>query len=663
MMPFTEYLIKVSLGFSVVSLLHLLLLKRLTFYNWNRFFLLLASAWCFLVPVIDIHAVLNPFKSSGGQEFVQQIPRVGQLMSIQATEPEVTDKPVALPRETSAPKPVNWVLVIWIIGVAAMLVQLAVHIVSLTRIMRHARLAYDDGICIYHFDEDINPFSFGNSIFYNPALHGNDDLPDIMLHELTHVRQRHTFDVIWCEFLRIFNWFNPLVWLLTSAMRQNLEYIADREVLENHPDMKAYQYLLLKTTLRTDLGLANQFGYHSLKQRIVMINRKRSPRLALACFLFLLPLTALLLAAFRPEQPKESEWKVLWPVPNREQHSKNMPANVIHISGLILDNVTDQPIAHMPVTIEQQAYSPFGETNIMMDGNPESLGTIYTDQDGFFLQSISRDTSSKDLYSYTLGYEGKDYNAFSCNAGHFMPDHVNVSYPVIFATRKGMQGITRPFYQINPNYFYERYIGHDLDKTLKKYLYDQLPPLLAEHRLRTGFKLRYKFPKNVITRFENGYFDRNRELIGLVGKLQFYLNGKKASYQEVNEAFRGYPYRLAAGHEHRQNINYLNTEIAYLTFPLFKDAPPAAMVKGNVDVMDVKHFNLAKLKKEPYMLDGFRQVHGVGSNLMPQKEEIKRIILLKGRLARYYDNAQDRIWWIETRPVAEVFGRPDFAIR
>ncbi|KAA6438753.1 M56 family metallopeptidase [Dyadobacter flavalbus] len=661
MMPFTEYLIKVSLGFTFVSLLYILVLKRLTFYNWNRFYLLLASALCFHIPFININTVLERFESPGGQYIVQQIPSVGQLAPIQMPASLVTGKTVDLPLDTSIKEPVNWVLILWGVGVAVMLLRLAFHMVSLKRIMRRSRLVYKDGVRIYHFEEDINPFSFGKSIFYNPAMHSSDDLPDIILHELAHVQQYHTFDVIWSELLRIINWFNPLVWLLTNAIRQNLEYIADRKVLESHPDTKAYQYLLVKTTLRTDLGLANQFGYHSLRQRIVMINRKRSPRLALVCFLLLLPLTALLLAAFRSELPENLEQKGIWLAVNNEPRGSHKRSNFIHISGLILDNFTGKPVAHMPIRIDRQTYVPISKVSITTTSNPELVDIVYTDIDGFFAKSIFHDTLSKDLFSYSFGYEGKSYNSFSLSAGYFMPDQVNMSFPVIFATRKGMQNDTRPFYWVDPDDFYEQYSGHDLDKAFKKYLFKHLPPLLAEHKLRIAFKLRYKFPKNVITRFENGYFDRDLELMGYVNKLQFYLNGKKASYQQVNEAFRSYPYRLGVGHEHRQNLGYLNTKIAYLTFPLYKDAPPAAMLKGNIEIVDVKHFDLEKLQKEPYMLDGFRQVSGTGSNLMPLKKEIKQVVLLKGRLARYYDSSLDRIWWIETRPVTEVFGRPDFA--
>ena len=76
---------------------------------------------------------------------------------------------------------------------------------------------------------------------------------------------------------------------------------------------------------------------------------------------------------------------------------------------------------------------------------------------------------------------------------------------------------------------------------------------------------------------------------------------------------------------------------------------------------DAQSFDPARLNDEPYLLDGFRQVYGASSNLIPQKQDVKRVMLLKGALAKYYDPSLNEIWWIETRPVNEVFERPDFA--
>ncbi len=74
-------------------------------------------------------------------------------------------------------------------------------------------------------------------------------------------------------------------------------------------------------------------------------------------------------------------------------------------------------------------------------------------------------------------------------------------------------------------------------------------------------------------------------------------------------------------------------------------------------------FHPTILYSQPYMLDGFRQVPGTSSNLMPMEEDIVRIAILENKLARYYAPKLDKLWWIETRPPAEVQGRPEFAHR
>jgi hypothetical protein len=94
---------------------------------------------------------------------------------------------------------------------------------------------------------------------------------------------------------------------------------------------------------------------------------------------------------------------------------------------------------------------------------------------------------------------------------------------------------------------------------------------------------------------------------------------------------------------------------------LHKTAPPPALVTGNVKSMDVGAFDLTTLENEPYFLDGFRQVYGVGRNMMPMKNEVLKVELFTGNLARYYDPTRDKIGWIETRPEPEVFKRPDLA--
>jgi hypothetical protein len=167
---------------------------------------------------------------------------------------------------------------------------------------RQAMLILDNGMKLYQVDKNIIPFSFGNAIFINQQLHTDAELKEIIRHEFVHIKQKHTHDIIWCELLCILNWYNPFTWLIRNAVRQNLEFIADHKVLENGVSKKQYQYLLLKVIGNNHFSIANQFNFSSLKKRIAMMNKMKSAQAHLFKFLFILPLLALLLVAFRNEK-------------------------------------------------------------------------------------------------------------------------------------------------------------------------------------------------------------------------------------------------------------------------------------------------------------------------------------------------------------------------
>ena len=149
------------------------------------------------------------------------------------------------------------------------------------------------------------PFHFGNSIFINKQLHSLDELQEIVRHEFVHVKQKHSIDILWSELLCIVSWYNPFSWLLKRSIRQNLEFIADCKVLESGMNKKEYQYLLLKVIGNNHFSIATKFNFSSLKKRIAMMNKMKTARMHIVKFLFILPLVAVLLIAFRKKNMKQ----------------------------------------------------------------------------------------------------------------------------------------------------------------------------------------------------------------------------------------------------------------------------------------------------------------------------------------------------------------------
>lgn len=295
-MPFLiQYLFKLFICFAIVYLFYRLVLCKLTFYNWNRWYLLGYSLLCFLIPFINITPVLQSNQLSGNS-MVQIIPAMDVYTG---NIDKMSDCPV--PVWSTNWSKWDWALLIVSMGALVLLVRLFIRYYSLYRLRRGAKLIGNDGMKLYQVDKPIMPFSFGDSIFINRHLHDEQELQEIIRHEFVHVRQKHSHDIIMSEIFCIVNWYNPFAWMIRKAIRQNLEFIADSKVLENGFDRKQYQYLLLKVVGNNHFRIANQFNFSSLKKRIAMMNQMKSARTHLFKFLFILPLLAVMLLAFRNE--------------------------------------------------------------------------------------------------------------------------------------------------------------------------------------------------------------------------------------------------------------------------------------------------------------------------------------------------------------------------
>jgi len=287
MPPILVYLLRLSISLAVVWLFYQLFLRRLTFYTMNRWYLLGYSVLSFFIPLINIYPILRDEAPSGEPYLIQFIPVVGGQGHVVAAK---------------AYEGIGWgTWLIWAfaLGAVALLVRTVIQGLSLYRLRKSARLIESGALRIYQVDASIIPFSFGNSIYINQDLHTKQQWSDIILHEYVHIRQRHTVDILVAELMCMLNWYNPFCWLMRWSIRQNLEFIADQQVLAKGVDKKGYQYHLLTVLGEPRYRLANNFNFSSLKKRIVMMNKIRSARLHLVKFLFVLPLAAVLLVAFR----------------------------------------------------------------------------------------------------------------------------------------------------------------------------------------------------------------------------------------------------------------------------------------------------------------------------------------------------------------------------
>jgi beta-lactamase regulating signal transducer with metallopeptidase domain len=294
MLPVLIYFLKLSVNIAVVFLFHYLVLRRLTFYNWNRLYLVVFTALSFAIPLINITPIVQRNRvASGLVNWVPPIPTSKWRFS----------DPGIVPQTNSFWNGGGWLLLIMLIGIVILFLRFVIQIISVRRMIAAAEKISGHGINVYQVNDHIIPFSFGNSVFVNKDLHTESELEKIIGHEFVHAKQKHSVDIFWAELLCVVNWYNPFAWLIRKTIRQNLEFIADDNMLRSGIEKKQYQYLLLKVVGNNTFSIVPQFNFASLKNRIEMMNKNKTAKKHLTKFLFMLPILVSLLLAFRKYDP------------------------------------------------------------------------------------------------------------------------------------------------------------------------------------------------------------------------------------------------------------------------------------------------------------------------------------------------------------------------
>jgi hypothetical protein len=276
-------LFNVNIVLAVFVLAYYIVLRRLTFHTLNRFFLLTGIAFSSLCPFMNLSFLLSK---------PEQIPFI-------SAAPEIGYQFQTLVSENADPVYYSWLFTAFYAGLAFMFIRLIRQFVSLYRIHRSSDLAFVGKLRVRLVGAEVSPFSFGSNIYINPSLIKKETLQTIIAHEHVHVRQWHTIDILLAELVLSICWFNPAAWLVRKAIKENLEFVADRQVLQTGTDKRNYQRSLVNLgILTTGLQITNDFNLVDLKKRIRMMNSKRSSRIMLVRYALLIPVVLFVSLAF-----------------------------------------------------------------------------------------------------------------------------------------------------------------------------------------------------------------------------------------------------------------------------------------------------------------------------------------------------------------------------
>ncbi|PRD52686.1 M56 family metallopeptidase [Sphingobacterium gobiense] len=305
------YLILANLSLMLFFGIYILVLKRLTFFQWNRIYLLSAIVVSFAIPLLQFVDL------SHHREVYRP------LAMIDFAEMDT----VSLADEAAhnhSWSPMDWVRLVYIAGAGLMLLWLGIR---LYRVLS----AFGGNI------SEHRSFSFFNRVFIAEDMQRRDVIAS---HERIHIKQGHSYDILFLEVVRVFNWFNPIFYFYLKELKFQHECIADEACAR---DKVTYAELLVSNAMRVSRSvLVHEFSNKSfLKQRIMMLFKNKSKKINRISYMMILP--ALLLisgvaVAFNVSIRDTMEAKI----EHLEQLENISPNEPLTSLNEVMDDITQQ---------------------------------------------------------------------------------------------------------------------------------------------------------------------------------------------------------------------------------------------------------------------------------------------------------------------------------
>lgn len=282
MNSFSTYMVQVIIISGLMYLFYYLVLKNLTYFRLNRYYLLSAFVLSVVIPLIHIpvkspvseiapYVMLNEIVvSSSGQ---QSFSTVGSVPDI--------------------------IRILYLVVSALLGLRIISGFYSIIRIYRKSEKMEFDSLKVYSSEVKISPFSIFNMIFINnEEASDSKSVMQIIAHEKTHISQFHSLDIIVSEMLCVVFWINPFFWLIKYNLKSTHEYLADEKVMEQGFEPAGYFMLLFSNVVGIRIGLANNLNQSLTLKRMKMMKKERSPRYLRMAYLLTLPFIAAIVFAF-----------------------------------------------------------------------------------------------------------------------------------------------------------------------------------------------------------------------------------------------------------------------------------------------------------------------------------------------------------------------------
>ena len=305
MYPLLTYFIKSFLSLGIFYFTWLFFFRKQTDFLFNRYYLILSTLLAVFVPVVHLPELFPAvFQHSMGHLSAVQM---SEVLIGNAEGHAATGSGLSL-------SAILWE--IYLLGIIVMAIRFLLSLFQLYRLVEKSETKRENGIKVVFTSGNLPVFSFFHLIFIRKEIFENSNAAAIINHEKIHVRQKHSLDLLALEILRIFQWFNPFVYLIIKAVKENHEFIADSGMALPESSEDSYLHLLFREASGFEFStFTHNFSYSLLKKRMIMMkNQKSQKKMPVKLLLSILALTFALFACNNTKQSSPKQTNKISPI-------------------------------------------------------------------------------------------------------------------------------------------------------------------------------------------------------------------------------------------------------------------------------------------------------------------------------------------------------------
>ena len=251
----------------------------------------------------------------------------------------IDEQPLAVDAQAATPvTQIDWSQIFSMLALGVYVVVFALNVARfvyrlwiIRRLRRHSQLSVYEAYTLAESEQVKEPFSFWRTIFMNYVFCGRER-EQVIIHELSHVRHRHTAERLTLELLRCVFWFNPFVWLAANALVEVQGWEADSDVLNQGYDVYEYRQIIFRQLFGCNADITCGLNSQLTKKRFLMMTNFKRGKLSFIRLGVAIPMVGAMILAFGSVRAEAVDNLPATPTPV-EQNIPDEEKSTVYISA------------------------------------------------------------------------------------------------------------------------------------------------------------------------------------------------------------------------------------------------------------------------------------------------------------------------------------------